>query len=410
MNELSIETGESPEIHIESHSRLVVKAWDRNEVQARSQDDSLALEQDGDRVTVSGDSPLDVRVPAGSSLAVNAHSDAAIRGVAGSVRVTHASSSLTLNDLGAVTVDMVGNDLNARGIGGELIVGQVGRFANLKDITGDLNVQFIGSHLNLKTAGGVVKAEAGGNANLYLDPQPGQEVRIHAKGVLTCRVPPGLNSRVQLNSGGPIKVKIDESRHTGHDGVFEATYGEGAALLDLQANGPVSLFETASEQVPPEYDFDFSLETDFGNLGEQVGEQIASQMKMIEEQLESQMAGFSAMMETWDLSPEKTERIQERTREKIARAQEKIRRAQERASRKIEQAQRRAERKARRSATRAAKQRDFRRTYSMDLSGRRRQQSEPVSDEERMMILNMLAEKKIGLEEAEALLAALEGK
>jgi hypothetical protein len=35
---------------------------------------------------------------------------------------------------------------------------------------------------------------------------------------------------------------------------------------------------------------------------------------------------------------------------------------------------------------------------------------EPVSDEERLTILRMLQEKKISLEEAEKLLAALEGK
>ena len=36
--------------------------------------------------------------------------------------------------------------------------------------------------------------------------------------------------------------------------------------------------------------------------------------------------------------------------------------------------------------------------------------SEPVSDEERLSILKMLQEKKISREEAEKLLAALEGK
>jgi hypothetical protein len=36
--------------------------------------------------------------------------------------------------------------------------------------------------------------------------------------------------------------------------------------------------------------------------------------------------------------------------------------------------------------------------------------SEPVSDEERLSILRMLQEKKITREEAEKLLAALEGK
>jgi hypothetical protein len=411
MNELIIETGDSPEVHIDAHGQLSVKAWDRNEVRARSKDENLGLKKDGEHVTVSSDSPLDLRVPANSSLVVNAYDEAAIQGVQGGVKVDHASSSLTLKDLGTVEVDLVGDDLNARSIGGELSARQVGRFSNIKEVSGDLKVEFIGAHLNLKNAYGNVAAEAGGNVNLYLDPQPGREIRVKAKGVLTCRVPPGLNARVKLTSSGPIKVKTSEKREVSHEGGFESTFGEGEALLELQANGPITLVESGEK---PSAEFDFSFGEDIGNiasgLGEQVSEQIASQMQMMEEQLEAQMAGFTAMMETWDLSPEKAERIQERTQEKIARAQEKIKRAQERASRKIEQAQRRAERKARKAAARAANRYEYRRNRSVDLGGRRRSESEPVSDEERMMILNMLAEKKIGLEEAEALLAALEGK
>jgi hypothetical protein len=39
-----------------------------------------------------------------------------------------------------------------------------------------------------------------------------------------------------------------------------------------------------------------------------------------------------------------------------------------------------------------------------------RPQSEPVTDEERLTILKMLQDKKISLQDAEKLLAALEGK
>jgi hypothetical protein len=45
-----------------------------------------------------------------------------------------------------------------------------------------------------------------------------------------------------------------------------------------------------------------------------------------------------------------------------------------------------------------------------DLKKSAKTSSDPVSDEERLMILNMVADKKISLEEAEALLSALEGK
>jgi len=47
---------------------------------------------------------------------------------------------------------------------------------------------------------------------------------------------------------------------------------------------------------------------------------------------------------------------------------------------------------------------------SLNSSGQAAERGEPVSDTERLSILKMLQEKKITTDEAEKLLAALEGK
>jgi hypothetical protein len=86
------------------------------------------------------------------------------------------------------------------------------------------------------------------------------------------------------------------------------------------------------------------------------------------------------------------------------------RRAQEtaeRAARKAEAAGRRAERHVERKLRHTAgKRHNLKWNFTQDVTGAKR---EPVSDEERMTILRMLAEKKITSEEAEKLLSALEG-
>jgi hypothetical protein len=87
-----------------------------------------------------------------------------------------------------------------------------------------------------------------------------------------------------------------------------------------------------------------------------------------------------------------------------SRAQEKIARTQERLARKMEAASRRAEQRGRVPPGRA-------RAYPWPPQPPNPPEArEPVSDEERLMILRMLEQKKISLEEAENLLAALEGK
>ena len=98
---------------------------------------------------------------------------------------------------------------------------------------------------------------------------------------------------------------------------------------------------------------------------------------------------------------------------KITRAMEmiassKMRKAQEKLERKLEAARRRQELKEqameRRAQARSKGPRSFGWTSPASPPGK-----EPVSDQERLMILKMLEQKKITREEAEELLAALEG-
>jgi hypothetical protein len=78
----------------------------------------------------------------------------------------------------------------------------------------------------------------------------------------------------------------------------------------------------------------------------------------------------------------------------------------ERMSHKAQEAARRAERKVRRGVG----QRNARMKWTWDMDNMPKSpKREPVSEEERMTILRMLAEKKITSEQAEELLSALEG-
>jgi len=93
----------------------------------------------------------------------------------------------------------------------------------------------------------------------------------------------------------------------------------------------------------------------------------------------------------------------------------KVEAATRRAQRRVEQATRQAQRKAEQARRRVEHElRGERRGWNPNLNLDPRSfspglQPEPVSDEERMTILRMLQEKKISSDEADKLLAALEG-
>jgi len=410
MDETVLDTTANPRIIVEGQDRLYIRGWDRESLKSTGPKDTVHVVADGDTIRVTGTGRLDMRVPRGASLEVAGFGDTVIREVTGDVNVLSAGGSLTLRGVGEVKVGTVSQDLTARSVAGSLAVESVGRFANVRGVAGNIRIDHIDAHLNLREIGGDVTAEADGNANLYVDPQSGRTIRIVSGGVITCRVFPGPDARVRITTSGPITVRVGELRESVRD-QFEAEFGKGAGELVLEGSGPVTLAETSRERETPAYDFDFNIGEDLAGIGSGIGEQITEQLGMIEEELEARMSGFTDLVNSWELSADKVERIQQKTQEKVAKAQEKIRRAQERAARKIADAQRRAEKEARRAAN--IERRGQGKSFSFDIGSPRRgdrPKSDPVSDEERLMILNMVAEKKISLEEAETLLSALEGK
>jgi ElaB/YqjD/DUF883 family membrane-anchored ribosome-binding protein len=129
--------------------------------------------------------------------------------------------------------------------------------------------------------------------------------------------------------------------------------------------------------------------------------------------LESQLENLSSRLSVAGLTAEQAERISRRTHGDMerarSRAEEQLRRAQEKMGRKLEAVRQRAERKAR-AAERAARDRRRRPEPVEPASPAPRVATEPVSEEERLMILRMLEQGKITPAEADELLSAMEGE
>jgi hypothetical protein len=221
---------------------------------------------------------------------------------------------------------------------------------------------------------------------------------------------------VSIPSGAKVKVKIPNVEVPSQISTpFDLVLGEGDASLTMSASGNVTLSSR-----PPDWNmgaFEVGIGDEYEHLAdtldEEISAQIDAQMEMMEEELQIQIDNLATSLDTTGLSPEEAERIAQRTRKATERAnqraQEKMRRAQEKMHRKLDAARRRAERKTR-AAERAARDRRRRPESPTWSSSRTRAVSEPVSEEERLMILQLLEQGKVTTEEAEQLLAALEGK
>lgn len=419
MEKQTIQTGPNPKVTLTIDGDLTLKGWGEPQVLARSlSGDDLRLEQRGEEVFIHCYRDCLVRVPYEAQIKIERVSGhATLKSLEGRLDIAKVDGHVTLRSVGAVDIAQVHGNLTGRGITGNLNIQRLDGNLTLRDLEGDLVVQGqINGNLVLKDLEGNARAEVNGNMTVSLDPSPGSQIELTAHGNLVCRLVEDASARVSIARAAQIVVKIpDIETAAGVKAPFEITLGEGDAQVVLAADSNLVLSALPSDWELGELDVDLGedFESIAETLGEQISRQVEAQLELLEQQLETQLENLTASLGSAGLSAERAERIARRAQEASerarARAEEKLRQAQERMQRKLEAARRRAEAKAR-AAERAARDRRKRPTVFSWSSTPPPPQPEPISDEERLMILQMLEQGKITPEEAEQLLAALEGK
>jgi len=423
MNHQTIPTSLAPEVIIdEVHGDLQIKGWDKAEVSVKANPDDLTLEEQDDSVQLSCRGSCAIRLPQGSTIKTErAHGNTRIKYVEDQINIEEVNGSLVLRSVGETRLGSVQGELSARNVDGSLYADRVHGNLSLREVQGNCLIDEVNGNLDLRDIDGSIKVSANGNARIRLSVVSGEAYEINAGGNVNCRIPDSASLKLKLSSGAQIiKVRLPEGTKNFQQEECELTLGNGDAIMEISTKG--MLFISAEEvdwsaAEEADIDSDIPMGGFSDNFSEQIARQVEAQMEAqmeaLNHQLTEQMSNLSASISKAGLSEEQAEEILRRARETneraTARAQEKIRRAQEKLTRKLEAARRRSELKAqaaeRRSQSRGKSSWNFEWNAPESQPAR-----ESVSDEERLMILRMLEQKKISLEEAEELLAALEGK
>ncbi|MEJ2757356.1 MAG: hypothetical protein P8046_02640, partial [Anaerolineales bacterium] len=158
------------------------------------------------------------------------------------------------------------------------------------------------------------------------------------------------------------------------------------STIVLEANGRIEF------TVPSQEDANWAYEFEFEDNISAVAEDIS---QIVTDQIESQLDALSVHLNNLsdnlaNIGPVASEK-----------ARQKLEQKRHQLERKLARMERTAESRTRKHSRPAG------RRYSFSTS---KSSSEPVSDEERQQVLQMLAKKQITVEEAETLLAALEGR
>jgi hypothetical protein len=398
-------TRDDPVIHLKAYGGVQVVGVVQAEVSCEidSPKQATILEEDGD-VYITIISSCQITVPVKSTILLErGMGSVKVSNIHGMVKIEKVLGNLVLNDVGAISVGKVGGNFSVRNSGeavkvekvaGNLIVEDVSAFScekvggscktrlvhgsfHLEKIGGSFTAQDMAGRVHVENVGGSfsvkgVSLEAdfrvGGDIKLF-DLAVDQDLSIKAGGDIKIGLTELLDdvSFVIQSGSGRIKVKAQEEDLVIDEHSYSYQIGGGSKNLSLAAGGDVLL----SDQLRPD-----------GNV---VGD-LSSHFKFEE-------SAFSEM-------------IQERIQFATKKAESKVRSAEIR----LAQVRERLEKQH---------------GIEIDLGlGSKKEASTPqppvsppvirpagkkgATDEERLMILKMLQDKRITVEEAETLFNALE--
>jgi hypothetical protein len=413
-------TSASPHILLNISGDLRLKGQDDFEVMAKSDNpEDLSLEARDDQVVIRSSGSCTVRVPRAAIIQIEAvHGSATLKALDGDLKVDIVNGDLDLRSVGRINIDVVNGNLTAKNVDGDLKIDQVNGDVSARGVEGDFTVGGkVSGNLSLRDVGGSATASVDGNITLQLDPTPGHQFEFTCQGNLFCRLSEEASVEISVPKASQVMVDLPGIHASAPvQTPYALTLGEGDAKISLSADGNVILDTHAPDWGMEDLDIDVGSEVEgmADAVSQQISQQVESQMRMIEEQLNSQLASLSMRLSAAKLTEDQARRIEERAREAsqraTQRAQEHVRRAQIKMEQKLAAAQRKMEQRSQ------AGEHGFhhgRHHFSFNFPTQSTPPTptgDPVSEEERLMILRMLEQKKITMDQAEQLLSALESK
>lgn len=391
MDRINLETTDTPEIHIISvDGSLRIKGWDHNELRADSDEsDTLSIKSLDNNVKVECKSGCMIRIPVEGSIRIDqVKQELMLKSIDCPIDVGQVYGQFMAKSVGSLTVKKAHSNLVAKNVDGsffsELITGNV----NLQDVEGPIDIKKINGNLVIKGYTSGITAEANGNATLNLDSEAGGSYNIRVNGNISCRLTPDTNAKIKLISGAKqINLKISGSTELHQINEYEFTVGDGEGQFELNAGGTIDLTIPVQEEIDWAYEFDLGddLSSMADDISQIVSDQIESQLESLSENLNNLSNNLS------NLGPFTSEKNREKLEAKRLKLKRKLARVERHATDKARVVSRRAAATARRI-------------------DKYKPSSEPIKDVERQKILEMLQNKHISVQEAEMLLAALEGK
>jgi hypothetical protein len=370
MKQTTVPMKNDAKLIIKAGGDILIEGVDQAQLVAIVDDgDSFRLKDDGKGILVRTDSDAKLSVPRGASVTIeSAGGDAGVMNLNGMLIVQRVGGDLTIQSVNGIVVDSVGGDCFFKEVSGSVEINRVGGdLDGYKAVT--VKARKIGGDIELSDISQSVDLEADGDVHLQFSASEIGASRVHADGDINLEVNENCKAILNMTSHSEsISVQACGQHLDLDEETYALPLGEGGAAVELFAEGEISVGE--GKDSTNEFSFVFEdLGKSWHDFGKEIEEKIRHSMKGVNHSLKQ--AGWQAS----EAMKSATEKMQ--------------------------------------GFPFSGEFNKEGRVYGFSFDNKPGSNVKPekkgVSDEERMMVLKMLQEKKISVEEAEKLLQALEG-
>ncbi|NMC85562.1 MAG: hypothetical protein GYA58_09775 [Anaerolineaceae bacterium] len=355
---------------VRTSADLFIEGSDQAQLVATVDDSySFRMKDENGTIYLYADSDTKLVVPTTASLVLERVSgDASLLNFKGKAEVQKIGGDFHFQGLSGITIETVGGDCIFKEMTGPVEIKRVGGDLDGFQVT-DIRAYGVGGDIELSAVKGKAQVTAGGDAHLQLTADPIVETKVTAGGDIYVGVTETANANLVMNSHGEeITVHACGQQLDIEAEDYTLPLGQGGAEIVLNAGGEVRVRE--GKEAMGEFSFVIEdINSSWHDFGREIEEKIRRSMKGVNHQLRHA---------SWEAST-----------------------AMRKAAEQMDQFSRNYQ-----------SGRDNRVVgfgFDANESAAPAKEKSGASDEERMMILKMLQEKKITVEEAEKLLQALEG-
>ena len=405
MERFLFETSEFPKIVAENiNGSLRIKGWDRNTFRIDTDSPNSAnVDQDGNTFNVNSKSGCLFRVPLESEIIVeNVSGDLTIKSIENSLNLENINGQVILKSVGSTTLEKVKGNFSSKHIEGDLKIESANGNVMIRDVEGKIILEDGKGNFNFSGISGDVDIKTKGNANVTLELDFDGTYNIEAGGNIVCQIESTINANVKFSSkANSIRIDTRDQNEIFANKEFEINPEDGDCKIQLTAVGKIEYIELGKHDHTSS-SFGFEHLDNLNNVGENLNSLADGITQQVSENLGKSINSITDQISLIMDNIGKNKTVTENARKTLKIKQRELR--------ELTKAQRDVLRKSRKETGSDKKGSRHRRDIRFHAFHQEEKNVDPVSDEERQFILQMLQDKKIDINQAEELLAALEGK